>query len=719
MDGGPGGSSSAAQMVSAGSTGPHWSDRNPSDFWSFQALIGKGSYGKVYRASSRADGQLVAFKVLPLEEDTIADEIVQELGSLRRCDHRNVVRYHSSYIFDAQLWIAMEYCTVSTQGVMRQSLQPLAEVEIAAVCAEALRGLDYLHSVCKLIHRDVKAGNILLTEAGAVKLADFGVAAQISGTLAKRSTVIGSPMWMSPEMIEAGSYDRRTDIWSLGITAIELAQLNPPHFDVSPPVRVLFLIPQLPPPQLERPEQWSSPFVHFVSRCVLKEPSERPDAAGLLLDPFVNADNVKDDAHRATLLRGVLMRDGVRAARSTDTAGSAASSTVAAGALNCSGGGRGGSVELTAAGLPRDGVALSDGTAADGTLPAAWAADRMASVGGVLHASADGTVDLAAVDLAAHDGTIDLGATVDLSAAFGRSGRADANASGAEAWDAQKGGTLPRAVGAVASLTLLHAQTTGEAGGGGTTAAQLRPAQLALISRGDGGTMEVADAHSDPEGGDGGTLLAPLDSQLLMELRDRTVVASDLTALPVGTPSGMPGTPPGLPRDASSGFTFMEDYDTDGGADPDESGRDSASGGSSGGVKATPGGAEAGVVAAIGGLSLDVKPHMMPPVPPPTLPVPPGPPAVAAVSAVPTLATASPQHPAASIPGAPLPGIQLLRRSSNAAALREGIRTTLRRLTPHRAARSDRSSSVDSVGNEPAAKRRGVTPPLPRPPSAP
>ena len=186
--------------------------RNPGELWEIQALIGQGSYGKVYRATSRATSRLVAFKVLPLEEDAISHEMLMELNSLRRCDHPNIVRYHSSYVFDAQLWIAMEYCSVSALGIMRQSRQPFAEVEVAAVCAEALRGLDYLHSVCRLIHRDVKAGNILLTEAGNVKLADFGVAAQISGTLAKRSTVIGSPMWMSPEMIVDGSYDFKTDI---------------------------------------------------------------------------------------------------------------------------------------------------------------------------------------------------------------------------------------------------------------------------------------------------------------------------------------------------------------------------------------------------------------------------------------------------------------------------------------------------------------------------
>jgi serine/threonine-protein kinase 24/25/MST4 len=217
---------------------------------------------------------------LPLEEDAISHEMLMELNSLRRCDHPNIVRYHSSYVFDAQLWIAMEYCSVSALGIMRQSRQPLAEVEVAAVCAEALRGLDYLHSVCRLIHRDVKAGNILLTEAGNVKLADFGVAAQISGTLAKRSTVIGSPMWMSPEMIVDGSYDFKTDIWSLGISALEMVMGEPPHADEHP-MRVLLLIPKADPPTLSG-EQWSPAFRDFVAQCLQMDAKKRPSAKELL-----------------------------------------------------------------------------------------------------------------------------------------------------------------------------------------------------------------------------------------------------------------------------------------------------------------------------------------------------------------------------------------------------------------------------------------------------
>jgi serine/threonine protein kinase len=321
--------------------------RNPGELWEIQALIGQGSYGKVYRATSRATSRLVAFKVLPLEEDAISHELLMELNSLRRCDHPNIVRYHSSYVFDAQLWIAMEYCSVSALGIMRQSRQPFAEVEVAAVCAEALRGLDYLHSVCRLIHRDVKAGNILLTEAGNVKLADFGVAAQISGTLAKRSTVIGSPMWMSPEMIVDGSYDFKTDIWSLGITAIELAQFNPPHHNVSPPLRVLFLIPQLPPPTLEPAKLWSDAFVHFISRCLRKDPRERPDAAECLRF-------VLDCTDGST---GGSTSGSTGGSPGGSTGGSTGGATSRS-AATCSGGSRGSAPDLLPPSLRSHGIAL-------------------------------------------------------------------------------------------------------------------------------------------------------------------------------------------------------------------------------------------------------------------------------------------------------------------------------------------------------------------------
>jgi len=277
--------------------------KDPLRYFDFDKCIGKGSYGKVYKAYSRTDRSLSAFKVIPLDdgEDSITAETQRELLSLCECVHAQVVRYRNTYLYENRLWIEMEYCECSLQAVMRQSKQPLTESAIAAVCAKVLHGLEYLHSVRNIIHRDVKAANILLTDQGEVKLADFGVSAQLSNTLTKRNTVIGTPMWMSPEMIEAGAYDRTTDLWSMGITAIELAQRHPPLHDVNPPVRVLFLIPSLPPPTLQHPERWSAEFRDFLSRCLTKNPAERTDAVRALALPFVS--NATDGAALLSLVR--------------------------------------------------------------------------------------------------------------------------------------------------------------------------------------------------------------------------------------------------------------------------------------------------------------------------------------------------------------------------------------------------------------------------------
>jgi len=264
--------------------------QDPTLLYDFVRCIGKGSYGKVYKAVSKTNKlNTVAFKVLPLEDgaQSITTETQRELNSLRECQHPRVVRYHGAYIQESRLWIAMEFCCCSVHAILRRTKRPLSEAQIATICSEALCGLQYLHSHRQIIHRDVKAGNILLTELGEVKLADFGVSAQLTGGLTKRNTVIGTPMWMSPEMIEAGQYDHRTDIWSLGITAIELAETQPPLHDVTPSVRVLFLIPSKPPPTLEHPEHWSSEFRDFLRACLMKDPTQRPDAPGALLLPFL------------------------------------------------------------------------------------------------------------------------------------------------------------------------------------------------------------------------------------------------------------------------------------------------------------------------------------------------------------------------------------------------------------------------------------------------
>jgi hypothetical protein len=238
----------------------------------------------VYKGARIETSELVAIKIIPVEADY--SEVQHEIDILRQCDSDDIVKYLGSYFNDGDLWIVMEYCEGSSlNDLMAVRGGGLTEDQIACVCAGTLRGLSYLHSQRK-IHRDVKAGNILLTGQGAVKLADFGVSAQISSTMSRRHTVIGTPFWMAPEVIQETSYDHKADIWSLGITAIELAEARPPHSDVHP-LRAIFVIPTRPPPTLADTERWSASFREFVALCLVKNPEERADTAELMRHPFI------------------------------------------------------------------------------------------------------------------------------------------------------------------------------------------------------------------------------------------------------------------------------------------------------------------------------------------------------------------------------------------------------------------------------------------------
>ncbi len=282
-----------------------WPGTNdPREHFDCLGTIGRGSYGSVFRARERDSKALVAIKVVPMDPNegtgasgtaSAADEARRELELLQSCDSPHVLACKCSLRHDDRLWIVTELCEGgSLIDVMRAHNAPLAEMQVAAAMGCSLQGLCYLHGQ-KMLHRDVKAGNLLLTRDGSVKLGDLGISVQLGSTMARRMTIIGTPHWLAPEVIgsDAG-YDTAADIWSLGITAIELAEMHPPHWDVEPMMRALFKITSGPPPTLTKPSEWATGFAEWLSLCLQKEPAERSSAPELLAHGFIQMTAIVD-----------------------------------------------------------------------------------------------------------------------------------------------------------------------------------------------------------------------------------------------------------------------------------------------------------------------------------------------------------------------------------------------------------------------------------------
>ncbi|XP_029669099.1 serine/threonine-protein kinase 10 isoform X1 [Formica exsecta] len=267
-------------------------DCNPEEFWEMVGELGDGAFGKVYKAQNRQSNQLAAAKMCALEgEDDLSDFMI-EIDILSECKHSNIVELHEAYFIEGKLWMLIEYCDGgAVDSIMVELEKALTEMQIAYICQYMTKGLAFLHK-SKVIHRDLKAGNVLLTMAGGVKLADFGVSAKNKHTLQKHDTFIGTPYWMAPEVVlcetfRDNPYDFKVDIWSLGITLIEFAQMEPPNHEMSP-MRVLLKIQKSDPPKLDQPGKWSKEFNDFIAKALIKDPTSRPTADDLLKHPFIS-----------------------------------------------------------------------------------------------------------------------------------------------------------------------------------------------------------------------------------------------------------------------------------------------------------------------------------------------------------------------------------------------------------------------------------------------
>ncbi|XP_007130637.1 STE20-like serine/threonine-protein kinase isoform X2 [Physeter macrocephalus] len=272
-------------------------DLNPEEFWEIIGELGDGAFGKVYKAQNKETNVLAAAKVIDTKSEEELEDYMVEIDILASCDHPNIVKLLDAFYYENNLWILIEFCAGgAVDAVMLELERPLTESQIQVVCKQTLEALNYLHDN-KIIHRDLKAGNILFTLDGDIKLADFGVSAKNTRTIQRRDSFIGTPYWMAPEVVMCETskdrpYDYKADVWSLGITLIEMAEIEPPHHELNP-MRVLLKIAKSEPPTLAQPSKWSSNFKDFLKKCLEKNVDSRWTTSQLLQHPFVTVDSNK------------------------------------------------------------------------------------------------------------------------------------------------------------------------------------------------------------------------------------------------------------------------------------------------------------------------------------------------------------------------------------------------------------------------------------------
>mmetsp|Transcript_12776 Transcript_12776/g.51006 ORF Transcript_12776/g.51006 Transcript_12776/m.51006 type:complete len:516 (-) Transcript_12776:40-1587(-) len=274
----------------------NWTGKESANSLELLDKLGEGAYGAVYRALHVPTGHILAVKTVPMSgaaQET--DDIKKEIEILKQCRHDNIVSLYGCMFQEGVLWILMDFCGAgSVKDFQKHWPKPLTESEITAIMYFVVLGLRYLHSI-NIIHRDLKSANILITENGDVKIADFGVSFQVNNTLAKANTVVGTPLFMAPEALAASNSTEKADIWSMAITAIEMVDGYPPHHDENI-MRAMLLITTAEPPKLVNADKMSDKFNAFLARCLKMNADERPSAEELLEDELF-----KDQNHKAVM----------------------------------------------------------------------------------------------------------------------------------------------------------------------------------------------------------------------------------------------------------------------------------------------------------------------------------------------------------------------------------------------------------------------------------